>query len=704
MVVWENSSVFRLPLVHRTAKSSSASALAAALAAVVAILGTVAAHAAGVPGVLDEVIVSASRVGGLAGSVTSASVGTVLAEQLETRPLQRVGEVLEVVPGLIVTQHSGGGKANQFFLRGFNLDHGTDLATRVEGLPVNLPTHAHGQGYSDINFMIPELVKQIEYRKGTYYAEYGNFSAAGAIDVSYRRQLEHDLALVTGGQYGYARAFAGVSRTVAGGDLLVAADTTRSAGPWELPEGLAKVNGVIKFTQGDADQGYQLLVMGYRGQWRSTDQIPRRAVTSGAIGRFGHYDPTDGGETHRYSLSAGWWQPLGAGSLRVNGYAMDYGLDLYSNFTYATDRVNGDQFEQLDNRRVQGLDLDYGQPLGAGGSLRAGLQWRRDDIPTVGLYRTRAKVRHDTVREDSVVQQSLSGWLSHSITWTDWLRTEAGVRLDAFRFQVASNVAANSGLMNDQIASPKLAVVLSPWQQTELFLDWGTGFHSNDARGTTQRVDPLDGATPVAPVTPLVKATGAEIGLRTAVIPNFQFATSLWTLRLASELLFIGDGGITESTRPSARDGVELSAIWTPSDLLIVDADLAWTRSRFSDQNPVGDRVPNAVERVASVGLSYKHPAGWYLGARLRHLGPAALVEDNSVRADASTIINFDFGYQVTRETTVSLALLNAFDAQADDITYFYESQLPGESAPVADVHFHPVEPRQVRVSLQTRF
>jgi outer membrane receptor protein involved in Fe transport len=208
----------------------------------------------------------------------------------------------------------------------------------------------------------------------------------------------------------------------------------------------------------------------------------------------------------------------------------------------------------------------------------------------------------------------------------------------------------------------------------------------------------------VAPVTPLVKATGAEIGLRTAAIPNFQFATSLWTLRLDSELLFIGDGGITESTRPSARDGIELSAIWTPNDQLIVDADLAWTRSRFSDQNPAGDRVPNAVERVASVGLSYRHPAGWHLGARLRHLGPAALVEDNSVRADASTIINFDVGYQVTRGTTLSLALLNAFDARVDDITYFYESQLPGEPAPVADVHFHPVEPRQVRVSLQTRF
>lgn len=686
--------------------SARALAIAGAVVLAVVVAGTNAssAYAAGVPGEVDEVIVSARRIAGLAGLVTSASVGTVLAEQLETRPLQRVGEVLEVVPGLVVTQHSGGGKANQFFLRGFNLDHGTDLATRVEGLPVNLPTHAHGQGYSDINFLIPELVDRIEYRKGTYYAEQGNFSAAGAIDVSYRRSLERDLALVTGGQYGYSRAFAGGSRALAEGDLLVAADTTRSDGPWELPEGLAKVNGVLKYTRGNADSGFHLLAMGYHGKWRSTDQIPRRAVATGTIGRFGNFDPTDGGETHRYSLSAGWWQPLGNGSIRVNGYAMDYGLDLYSNFTYATDPVYGDQFEQFDSRRVQGMDIDYGQPLGADSTLRAGLQWRRDDIPTVGLYRAHAKVRHAKLREDSVVQQNVSAWLSHSFAWTDWLRTETGVRIDAFRFQVASNVAANSGRLNDQIASPKLAVVLGPWQQTELFLDWGTGFHSNDARGTTQQVDPVDGVTPVAPVTPLVKATGAEIGLRTAAIPNFQFATSLWTLRLESELLFIGDGGITESTRPSARDGIELSAIWTPREYLIVDADLALTRSRFSDQNPVGAHVPNAVERVASVGLSYRHPAGWHLGARLRHLGPAALVEDNSVRSDASTIINFDLGYQVTRGTTVSVTLLNAFDVKADDITYFYESQLPGEPSPVADVHFHPVEPRQVRVSLQTRF
>jgi hypothetical protein len=693
-----NSSIRSRATAHRTV-----SAIPVLLGA--GLLDPLAALAAGVPGELDEVVVTARRLVGLTGRTFSATVGTVLGEQLETRPMLRTGEVLEVVPGLVVTQHSGSGKANQYFLRGFNLDHGTDFASRVEGIPVNMPTHAHGQGYSDINFMIPELVDRIEYRKGTYYADEGNFSAAGSVDVSYRRRLEHDEVLLVGGEHDYGRALLAASPQLAGGDLLFALDTTHDNGPWELAEHSHKYNGVIKYTQGDAQQGFSLAGMGYRGSWRATDQIPLRAVQSGELGRFGYVDDSDGGRSRRYSLSASLWQPLGEGSLRATGYAMDYGLDLFSNFSYFTDAVNGDQFEQYDERRVYGLSASYRLPVvlaGRNGNFRGGADWRHDGIPTVGLYRTRERERLSIMREDAVTQNSYSLWASQDLAIAAWLRAEAGLRFDAFHFQVASNIAANSGQADDRILSPKLAVVFGPWDGTELFLNWGRGFHSNDARGTTIRVDPADGVTPTEPVTPLVRATGREIGLRSAVVPGLQLAGSLWELEVASELLFIGDGGITEASRASRRRGVELSAYYTPSSAWIIDADVAFTRPRFSDNDPVGRRIPNAVERVISCGVSY-HDASWSGGIRLRHLGPAALLEDNSRRSEPVSLVNLEVGYRFTNRLSATAALFNVFGARANDITYFYESRLPGESAPVEDVHFHPVEPRTLRLALTAR-
>jgi hypothetical protein len=667
-----------------------------------------ASWAAGVPGVgLEEVTITATREGELLGHVASASEGTVLGEQLETRPVLRTGEVLEVVPGLVVTQHSGDGKANQYFLRGFNLDHGTDFAARVDGLPVNLPTHGHGQGYSDINFMIPELIDRVEYKKGTYYATEGNFSAAGAVDITYKSALDQSMALLSAGQDSYGRVLFATAPELGGGNLLMAVDSTYTDGPWDLGEHFRKINGLVKYSHGDADAGFALEFMGYDGQWRSTDQIPLRAVEDGSIGRFGFVDPTDGGETHRYSVSGKWWGKLGPGKLHASLYGIDYQLDLFSNFTYDTDTEHGDQFEQFDKRHIFGTDVGYEQShslAGKDGVFNAGVQVRRDDIAPVGLYKTQARERFAIVRQDDVVQTSYSAFVSEQITLTDWFRTEAGLRLDEFRFDVDSSLPVNSGRANDSIVSPKLTMVFGPWKRTELFANWGRGFHSNDARGSTITVDPTDGVTPAERVTPLVRAVGEEIGVRTAIIPKLQLAASLWTLKLDSELLFSGDGGTTEPSRASRRTGLELSAYYTPTESIIVDADVAWARPRFTDDDPAGDRIPNAVERVISMGVSYRNPTGWFGGARLRYLGPAALIEDNSVRSNATTLVNVDVGYHFTRNLSASLTLLNAFDEKVNDITYFYQSQLPGESAPVGDVHFHPSEPREWRAAFIARF
>jgi len=662
---------------------------------------------------LEEIVVTATRIG-LVGESRAASEGIVPAIQLEGRPVLRPGEVLEVVPGLVVTQHSGDGKANQYFLRGFNLDHGTDFSSSVDGVPVNMPTHAHGQGYADINFLIPELVDEVRYRKGTYFADEGNFSAAGAADILYRRRLDAPFASVTVGEDDYYRALLAGAPELAGGVLLGALDYSSADGPWDLPQDFRKVNGLVKYSRGEARRGFAVTAMGYDGRWDSTDQIPLRATRAGCeqipfcISRFGYVDGTSGGESHRYSLSLDAWSSHDDGrGWSANVYAMDYHLQLISNFTYALDPVNGDQFEQYDDRRVLGGRLEYAWPVSLTslpGALRAGAEFRRDDIEPVGLFLTTQGERRATIREDEVTQASYSAYLAHDQRWSEWLRTELGLRFDYFDFDVASSVPANSGNASDSIAQPKLSVVLGPWAETEVFLNYGRGFHSNDARGTTIRVDPVDGVTPVQRVDPLVAADGAEIGVRSAAWPGLQVYGAFWGLEIDSELLFVGDGGITEPNRASRRYGIELGAFWTPLDWLIVDADYAWSHARFRGNDPAGDHIPGAVEDVASLGIAVNRNDGWFGGARVRYLGEAPLIEDDSVRSDSTLLVNVEAGYRFNDRLSAFVTVFNLFDAEDNDITYYYESQLPGEAAPVEDIHFHPVEPRTLRATVTVRF
>ncbi|MGH8177768.1 MAG: TonB-dependent receptor, partial [Steroidobacter sp.] len=368
---------------------------------------------------------------------------------------------------------------------------------------------------------------------------------------------------------------------------------------------------------------------------------------------------------------------------------------------------NGDQFEQLDERRVYGGAASWSRPLelaGLSNDLDAGVEWRRDDVGAVGLYRTVARERIGAIREDEVVQSSYSAYSSLTTHWGDRVRTSIGLRADRFDFEVESDLASNSGRAADSIVSPKFSLVLGPWRETEFFANVGKGFHSNDARGTTIRVDPTDGVTPVERVDPLVDAVGADIGVRTAVLPNMQLSLSAWTLELDSELLFVGDAGLTEASRSSRRRGVELGAIWNPLSWLIVDADIVWSRSRFDESDPAGDRIPGAVENVASIGLAVDHPSGWFGGARFRRFGEAPLLEDGSVESQPTTLVNLEAGYRITERLRLSAAVFNVFDSNDNDITYLYESQLATEPAPVQDIHFHPVEPRTLRVTLTGSF
>src|SRR5262249_15645316 len=497
------------------------------------------------------------------GATDAASQGSVTSKLIEDRPILRPGEILEFVPGMVVTQHSGDGKTNQYFLRGYNLDHGTDFAVYVDGMAVNMPTHAHGQGYADINFMIPELVSRIDFRKGPYFADEGDFASAGSAHFYYFDALPQNFASVTAGLYDYQRAVVAASPKAGNGNLLIGVEAVHNDGPWDNPERFNKFNTVLRLSQGTPIEGFSLAGMGYNAHWDSTDQIAQRAVYQGLIDRFGAIDPSDGGNTSRYSLSFQGHTPfsvLGKPQCDVDMYVIRYSLDLFSNFTYfLNNQANGDQFHQADRRTVWGLRpaLTWAGKLGSFDTTnRLGVQMRYDDIARVGLDNTTARVQTSITSEDKVKEGAAGVFAENTTSWTPWLRSVAGLRFDYYNFNVDSNIPVNSGKLDATIASPKLSLIFGPWRKSEVFLNPGYAFHSNEGRGTGMESDPKTGS-PVAPVTPLVRTKGAEFGVRTQIVPKVETTLAFWALKEDSELLFTGDAGTTEPTFASHRRGIE---------------------------------------------------------------------------------------------------------------------------------------------------
>ena len=655
-------------------------------------------------GALAPVTVTGSRNSQL-GIADSANSGVVTQKQLEARPVYRPGEVLEATPGLVVSQHSGEGKANQFYLRGFNLDHGTDLRTTVDGMLVNQRSHAHGQGWTDLNFLIPELTSRLEYRKGPYYAAEGDFASAGAVSVVYANKLERGIASIGFGQKGYRRLLLADSPKLGQGNLLYALELYHNDGPFVGPDDYRKTNGVLRYSQGSEANGFNITGMAYSAKWNSTDQIPKRAADSGQLDRFAAIDNTDGGQSSRYSLSGAWRSSNDSGNTRINAYLVRQQLDLYSNFTYfMDDPVNGDQFNQPDKRFTTGIKASHTwqtQLAGKSSETTVGVQLENDNIYN-GLHSTVARQRLSTTREDHIVESSVGVYAENTTRWTDWFRTVAGVRADSYRFKVASDNPANSGTARASIASPKLGLIFGPWARTEYYFNVGSGFHSNDARGTTITVDPKSG-DPVHQAPPLVRSKGIEAGVRTEIIKGLQSAFSLYRLDFASELIFQGDAGTTNAGRPSRRVGFEFSNYYKPLEWLTVDADLAFARARFKDFDPAGNRIPGAIEGVASVALAVDK--GPYFGAlQLRYFGPRPLIEDNSVRSKSTATLNGRVGYRINSMTSVQLEGFNLTNRKDSAIDYDYASQLKGEAAPVNDIHFHPIEPRSFRVNLTVNF
>jgi hypothetical protein len=654
---------------------------------------------------LQRVLVDGSRLNQL-GVADAASAGAITQEQLAARTVYRPGEMLEAVPGLVVSQHSGEGKANQFYLRGFNLDHGTDLRTTVDGMPVNQRSHAHGQGWTDLNFLIPELSVRLDYKKGPYSAQEGDFASAGTASVVYANRLLQGVASVSASQNGYGRALLADSVETQRGSLLYAVEALHNDGPFTNPDNYQKLNAVLRYSEGYANNGFNVSLMAYKADWNSTDQIPLRAVQDGQIGRNDAIDNTDGGKAHRYSLSGAWRRTDDNSASRVNAYLIANQLGLWSNFTYfMDDPLHGDQFAQPDKRITSGLNASHSwhQHTDTGNSeTTVGIQLQNDNIFN-GLLNTQARRTLSATRQDHIVESSAGLFVENNTRWSPALRTVAGARLDGYRFDVQSDRAANSGKANDHLLSPSLSIIYGPWQTAEVYANFGTGFHSNDARGATITIDPKSGLA-AEKVTPLVRSRGMELGARTAWLPGLQTSLSLYRLDFDSELVYIGDAGATEAGPPSRRYGVEFSNYYKPLKWLSVDLDLAYARARSRGEQEEGRYIPGAVEGTGQLAITVDDGGPYSASLKLRYFGPRPLIEDNSVRSSSSMTLNGRFGWKIRRDLALELEAFNITNRRDSAIDYYYESQLKGETAAVADIHFHPIESRSVRATLIKHF
>lgn len=674
-----------------------------AAGAAVALLAPAAALAQGAQQTPSDRVIVFGRATALAGEAQSASEGLVGYADFETRPLLRVGELAEVIPGMIAAQHSQGGKANQYYLRGFNLDHGTDFSATFDGVPLNLRSHPHMNGYLDINFMIPEAVQTVSYRKGTHYADAGDFSIAASAHFDTYDAVPEGFAEAAVVDHGEYRLLTVNSERLGAGELLYALDYEWGTGHFDRSAHLKKGAGLLKYTQ-DLANGATLTLegIGYDNSWFATDQMPLRAVESGLIGRFGTLDPYLGGKTHRYIATG----VLEWERTRLQAYVQNYSLDLYGNPTFfLADPVNGDQFVQVDRRWSFGGNArnERDVAFGAGGStLQLGADVHYDDIGTTALYSTVERVRTGVIREDSVGELQADAFASLTTHWTDRLRTTLGLRGDFYFYDVEAFLPENSGDGSDAIVSPKFSAAYAATDTLELYAAYGWGFHSNDAAGATLTVDPATGL-PADSVDLLVKGEGGEAGFRYEPSPSFNVSAAYFALWLDSELIFVGDAGTSEPSDATHRQGVEASAFWRPFEWLAFDASAAWSDAHFRGDPPGGDQIPNSLEFVAGAGATVILDSGLTGSIRLRHMGSSPLIEDNSVRADSATIVNLGISQDVGR-FTFGLDVLNLFDAKDNEISYFYESQLPGEAAPVEDIHFHPFEPRGFRFLARMRF
>jgi outer membrane receptor protein involved in Fe transport len=633
---------------------------------------------------LEEVVVFA-RGEQQIGKAAAASEGAVGGADLSVRPLLRVAELLEVVPGMIAVQHSGSGKANQYFLRGFNLDHGTDFANYIDDVPMNLRTHGHGQGYLDVNGLIPEVIDRIDYRKGPYRADTGDFSMAGAARMSTISKLDTFIS-AEGGKYDWQRLAGGTSTQIGEGELVAVGEWKSYDGPWELAENLRHQSAWAKYSLPLQSSRLELSVSGYHAEWRPTEQIPERAIdTDVCENEFCSLDPTAVGETLRWIAAA----RLIGEDWRATAYAQYYDWHMLSNATYDY------QINQIDRRWIGGGRFERAFELNEQVSLTAGVEGRYDDIGNVGLQHTERGEFIETISRHSVRESSVGVYTEATWRPVDGLRLTGGLRGDYYDFDVKARIdGVDAGSDSDTAVSPKLGAAYTVNDRIEVYGNWGKGFHSNDARGIVNTVTPVAG---------LSKGSGHEVGARFELGP-VRLTATYWWLDLDSELKFVGDSNSVEPGAATKRRGYELVGFWRPREWLALDAVWTGSRARY-DNSPDGVYVAGAVENAGELGISMIYDR-WEASMRVRHLGEYPLIEDNSLRADPETSVNLRGAWK-TEHFTVYAELLNVLDEDGKDIVYYYGSNVAGldpEGEQVDGRVSRVEEPRTVRFGVKYNF
>ncbi len=657
-----------------------------------------------------EVIVTAHRTS-LMRTAETSSQGVVTRDELALLPAYRPGQLLETVPGLVVTAHSGEGKANQYLLRGFSLDHGTDLATSVEGMPVNERTHAHGQGYTDLNFLVPELVGGLSYTKGPYFAEAGDFASVGAVRLTYVDDLPATVS-VTGGNFGFRRLFAGGTVALGQGRLLVAGEDQAYDGPWVSPDAQKKANAVLRYSQGDTQSGFDVTAMYYGAHWNATTDQPVRAMSAtymaglglSPIARFGTLDDSDGGKAQRVSLSGEAHRDMAGGQVTASAYAVENRLVLWNDFTHLlADPVNGDQHGQHENRLTLGGAMAYDRTLtvlGVPSDLATGVQARFDDVH-LDLTTTVRRVETGVVEDDRVGEGSAAIYGQLTSHWTPRLRTVLGLRADAY---TAHDDGTNSGKVDQALAEPKASLIYTVDSRLELYISAGQGFHSNDVRGSTQAGVPL-----------LTRANGSEIGLRAQPFAGLAATVTLFQIDFASELTYDADAGETEAGPASHRTGYEVNLTYSPVRFIEFYGSLASARARFrSDDDDglghVGRYVSDAPSAIGQFGAYLRALGPWSGALEYRYLGGYPLVPDNSLRGKGYGEWNLDVSYAFARQWQATAGIYNLFDTRANAAEFYYGDRIaPTEAVPasgegIGDLHIHPLEPRAFRLGLKRTF
>ncbi|WCT79508.1 TonB-dependent receptor [Novosphingobium humi] len=679
------------------------------------------------------IIVTASR-SEMLGKAETASQGSISQTEVALRPIYRAAQLFESIPGLVVTTHSGEGKAPYYLIRGYALDHGTDFANFIDDMPVNRGTNAHGQGYSDLGFLMPQTVAGIDYTKGPYYAGVGDFGSVASARTRLLNEAPAQIA-ATVGTDGYQEVQGiGTLRLGQQQRLLGAFQLSHYDGPWQPGQNFRKVNAMLRYSQGTAQDGFTLTAMAYASEGRlSTDQ-PQRAVEAGLIGRYGTLDPSDYSRSQRYSLSAHIEKPLGAGQFAASLYAIRSTMTLWNNFThYLYDPVNGDQQAQHEARTVLGGRASYALKapvLGLNTETVWGAQVRYDSA-LVDRRHTRGR---DTILPDCFAKQEdgsilnynavngncnadrvhilmLSPYVQTTLRWTDWLRTVGGIRLDYTRADDVSHVTGTSGRGHQFLWQPKASLILGPWAKTEFYFSAGRGFHSNDVRGVFGTV-PTQGVPLAAGGTPLLASTtGMEVGMRSNIIARLSLQMAAFQQDFGSELRYNADTGQNEAGAPSRRQGIEISAQYRPVHWLELNSDLAFARPRYRGANLAAfgiaqPYIADAPNFTYSAGALVNGLGPWSGSLQWRRLGTHSLADGQLDPRDGGySEWNIDVTYALAGGWKAQVSLFNIFNSRSDSATYYYTSRLLGEPAEgVEGYHAHPLEPRSARFTIRREF